>query len=267
MRAAADLHPPRMHACRCTKNFFMYLHPGSGQWQRFPWDLDAALGQDNGLGGLPGSLWCILACEQWHSPLYCDSEHPQDLAQKTAWGEVTVVGTNTYSGACPAAAAVCAPCLPCLLGQADGPLAELRSLLRHALVRASSSSAATIALLPRPLHCRSCCEEPRWQAAAAADPHHAPVPQGHLLATARGLGRTGQAAHRRRQPHRRARHVQPPDRRAAGRGGHAADVPAPPAHAGGPVLHRRPPAADRLGAVRQHQGCGRQGARAARASC
>ena len=29
--------------------------------------------------GLPGPLYCILACEQWSSPLYCDSEHPQDL--------------------------------------------------------------------------------------------------------------------------------------------------------------------------------------------
>jgi hypothetical protein len=76
----------------------MYLHPGSGQWQRFPWDMDAALGQDNGLGGLPGPLWCILACEQWNSPLFCDSEHPQDLSQKTAWGQVTVVGTNSYTG-------------------------------------------------------------------------------------------------------------------------------------------------------------------------
>lgn len=37
------------------------------------------MGQDNNLGGAPGPLWCLLACEQWSSPLYCDSEHPQDL--------------------------------------------------------------------------------------------------------------------------------------------------------------------------------------------
>ncbi len=39
---------------------------------RLPWDLDGALGQDNGLGGLPGDAYCVLACEQWNSPLYCD---------------------------------------------------------------------------------------------------------------------------------------------------------------------------------------------------
>lgn len=44
---------------------------------RIPWDVETALGQDNTLGGKPGDLWCILACEQWNSPLYCDSEHPQ----------------------------------------------------------------------------------------------------------------------------------------------------------------------------------------------
>jgi hypothetical protein len=42
------------------------------------------MGQDNNLGGAPGPLYCILACEQWSSPLYCDSEHPQDL-EVCAW--------------------------------------------------------------------------------------------------------------------------------------------------------------------------------------
>lgn len=31
---------------------------------RFPWDLDASFGQDNGLGGAPGDKYCVLACEQ-----------------------------------------------------------------------------------------------------------------------------------------------------------------------------------------------------------
>lgn len=31
---------------------------------RFPWDLDASFGQDNGLGGEPGDKYCVLACEQ-----------------------------------------------------------------------------------------------------------------------------------------------------------------------------------------------------------
>ena len=36
------------------------------------------MGQDHMLGGQPGPNYCILACEQWNSPLYCDSEHMQD---------------------------------------------------------------------------------------------------------------------------------------------------------------------------------------------
>lgn len=59
---------------RCTKNFFVYRHPDTGEWWRLPWDLDGAFGQDNMLGGQPGSNYCVLACEQWNSPLYCDSE-------------------------------------------------------------------------------------------------------------------------------------------------------------------------------------------------
>ncbi|KAJ9525243.1 hypothetical protein QJQ45_020774, partial [Haematococcus lacustris] len=52
---------------RCTKNFFLYLNPVTNQWLFLPWDLDAALGQDNGLGGVPGDKYCVLACQQWNS--------------------------------------------------------------------------------------------------------------------------------------------------------------------------------------------------------
>lgn len=134
---------------RCTKNFFIYRDPASGQWSMLPWDLEsggclgdwlgggcraaarrllragqqgcrmrlhgrpcpavckpprpcqlapAALpqahpcprclplpapclppgfGTDRGLGGQPAPDYCILACEQWNSPLYCDHNHPQ----------------------------------------------------------------------------------------------------------------------------------------------------------------------------------------------
>ncbi|KXZ50273.1 hypothetical protein GPECTOR_17g912 [Gonium pectorale] len=75
---------------RCTKNFFMYMHPGSREWYMLPWDMDGSFGQDNGLGGSPGPNYCVLACEQWNSPLYCDSEHPQDLMRMTPWGPTTV---------------------------------------------------------------------------------------------------------------------------------------------------------------------------------
>lgn len=29
---------------RCTKNFFTYFNSYTGQWQRFPWDLESAFG-------------------------------------------------------------------------------------------------------------------------------------------------------------------------------------------------------------------------------
>ncbi|KAF5838031.1 coth protein-domain-containing protein [Dunaliella salina] len=75
---------------RCTKNFFMYLNPKTEQWHRIPWDLDGSLGQSNGLGGVTGNQYCVLACEQWNSPLYCDSEHSQDQQVDTPYGPVTV---------------------------------------------------------------------------------------------------------------------------------------------------------------------------------
>lgn len=37
----------------------------------------AGFGIDRGLGGQPAPDYCILACEQWNSPLYCDHNHPQ----------------------------------------------------------------------------------------------------------------------------------------------------------------------------------------------
>ncbi|KAL4445750.1 hypothetical protein ABPG77_008949 [Micractinium sp. CCAP 211/92] len=74
---------------RCTKNFYIYRDPASGQWSMFPWDVESGFGIDRGLGGQPAPDYCILACEQWNSPLYCDHNHPQDLAVKTPWGLIT----------------------------------------------------------------------------------------------------------------------------------------------------------------------------------
>ena len=62
---------------RCTKNWFMLLDHSRGEWSRIPWDMEGAFGISSGYGGLPASDYCILECEQWNSPLYCDSEHPQ----------------------------------------------------------------------------------------------------------------------------------------------------------------------------------------------
>ena len=40
-------------------------------------DLKSALGADSGLGGAPATDYCVLECEQWNSPLYCDHNHTQ----------------------------------------------------------------------------------------------------------------------------------------------------------------------------------------------
>jgi hypothetical protein len=67
---------------------------------RIPWDVEASMGQDNTLGGSPGDLWCILACEQWNSPLYCDSEHPQVGCYFCAVMTVTCCVTNVCDCCC-----------------------------------------------------------------------------------------------------------------------------------------------------------------------
>ena len=62
---------------RCTKNWILAYDHARRLWSRLPWDLEGALGISSSLGGLPASDYCVLACEQWNSPLYCDSDHPQ----------------------------------------------------------------------------------------------------------------------------------------------------------------------------------------------
>lgn len=54
-----------------------------------PWDVEGSFGIDRGLGGRPAADYCILDCPQWNSPLYCDRNHPQDLAVRTPWGLIT----------------------------------------------------------------------------------------------------------------------------------------------------------------------------------
>lgn len=74
---------------RCTKNFYVYKDPKTEQWSLLPWDVEASFGSDRGLGGRPAPDYCILDCEQWNSPLYCDKNHPQDLLISTPWGLIT----------------------------------------------------------------------------------------------------------------------------------------------------------------------------------
>lgn len=72
---------------RCAKNFYSYMDPITLRWTIFPWDVENAFGISSGLGGEPTPDFCILVCEQWNSPLYCDSDHPQELAFPFAFGQ------------------------------------------------------------------------------------------------------------------------------------------------------------------------------------
>lgn len=91
---------------RCTKNFNIYLDPLNQQWSMLAWDLESTFGIDRGLGGLPAPDYCILSCEQWNSPLYCDHNHPQDHIITTPWGLITAQfsATPSPSNGGPAAA-------------------------------------------------------------------------------------------------------------------------------------------------------------------
>jgi len=64
---------------RLTKNYYVYYDPSTEEWSKLPWDLEAAFGLSPKLGGEPSQFYCVLACEQFNSPLYGDSEHPQDI--------------------------------------------------------------------------------------------------------------------------------------------------------------------------------------------
>lgn len=70
-----------LHQDRCTKNFVAYYEPSTDMWSVLPWDMDAAFGIDRGLGGKPTTDYCVLACERFNTPLYCDRDHPQDLVR------------------------------------------------------------------------------------------------------------------------------------------------------------------------------------------
>lgn len=71
---------------RCTKNYNMYYDKtGTKEWQMLPWDLEESLGISSGLGGKPAPDYCILECQQWNSPLYCDWNHTQVCGTALMW--------------------------------------------------------------------------------------------------------------------------------------------------------------------------------------
>lgn len=62
---------------RCTKNYYLYLNPKDLRWTIFPWDMEGGFGISHLLGEPPAQAYCLLVCEQFNSPLFCDSEHSQ----------------------------------------------------------------------------------------------------------------------------------------------------------------------------------------------
>lgn len=91
---------------RCTKNYDMYWDKtGTGEWQMLPWDLEESLGISSGLNGKPAVDYCILECQQWNSPLYCDWNHTQvmhlPMIPYTAFSTYRHVDVMHDSFSCP----------------------------------------------------------------------------------------------------------------------------------------------------------------------
>ena len=74
-------------ADRCTKNYYMHKD-WTGEWSRIPWDVEDVFPGDKRYGidlckssecDTKSTAYCILSCEKFNSPLYCDRNHPQDI--------------------------------------------------------------------------------------------------------------------------------------------------------------------------------------------
>jgi hypothetical protein len=81
-----------LHQDRCTKNYYVYRNPDDGgKWTRVPWDMEDAFATDYrekdarcDAGGQTAcradrGTYCVLSCEWWNSPFFCDRAHPQDI--------------------------------------------------------------------------------------------------------------------------------------------------------------------------------------------
>mmetsp|Transcript_5513 Transcript_5513/g.34103 ORF Transcript_5513/g.34103 Transcript_5513/m.34103 type:complete len:1177 (+) Transcript_5513:180-3710(+) len=71
---------------RCSKNYFLYHDFATQEWQRLPWDFEQLLGVGVHLGGDESDTsvtfgYCLLSCEAFNSPFFCDRNHPQDPAE------------------------------------------------------------------------------------------------------------------------------------------------------------------------------------------
>lgn len=80
-----------LHQDRCTKNYYVHRDVASGKWSRIPWDMEDSFAVDyRGRTGrcdddgaeacrLDSGTYCIMSCEWWNSPFFCDENHPQDV--------------------------------------------------------------------------------------------------------------------------------------------------------------------------------------------
>jgi hypothetical protein len=80
-----------LHQDRCAKNYFVHRNPSDGKWRRIPWDMEDAFATDyrdrdgrcdaNGREPCRGDsgTYCVMSCEWWNSPYFCDENHPQDI--------------------------------------------------------------------------------------------------------------------------------------------------------------------------------------------
>ena len=59
---------------RLVKNYYIYLDPVTGQWNRFPWDMEMGFGVDTTF-----SCCEFLTNENFNSPLYGDNNHVQGI--------------------------------------------------------------------------------------------------------------------------------------------------------------------------------------------
>lgn len=104
---------------RCTKNYFLLHDSRTKEWMRLPWDLDGAFGIGSGYGGVePRDGYCVLTCKQFNSPLFCDRNHPQDVA----------LLYNEFEGSNPQAQE---RTIDGNLGQTGGPILEWRDSYNH----------------------------------------------------------------------------------------------------------------------------------------
>lgn len=77
--ARINRHTARFHTLFMTAHAYSWLHGQSRCESGQNIGGQRSLMPNAGLGGKPAPDYCIEVCEQWASPLYCDSDHPQDI--------------------------------------------------------------------------------------------------------------------------------------------------------------------------------------------